>query len=196
MALGCTSAHTAHYEVGLFRVERLPPAAQPLGAVTMTSEVNNGRSRVVMEDSLIRVDWDIVPFRLGFRLTNKTDRPLAIIWDDAAFLDVAGVSHKVIHRGVRYEDLDKPQRPTTVGPSGRVTDIVLPTQLIYYRADVGWLERPILSPYRTASEDELTGAKANVGRSFGVVLPIDLGDSVRNYVFTFRVNAVTLPNER
>jgi len=51
---------------------------------------------------------------LFFTVNNKTDDPIKIIWDGARLIDEKGISHRLNHSGIGYEERNLSQPPTIV----------------------------------------------------------------------------------
>ena len=193
VGVGCSSTVVATYHVGLQTVERDAEAQEQFG-VAHVAEVSEGDSvAFVLEDGLMRITWVVEEARLPFVLENKTDQPIRIVWDDAIFMDPNGAPHKVMHRGVRYDQRGEPQAPTTVEPGKAREDFILAINLPYQESDAAWREDPFLKPYRRMTREELEPARRNVGRSFIAILPVEFEGEVHEYVFTFRVRSLDIP---
>jgi len=196
MASACGTVYTASYAIGLTTVERPNTPASEYGEPTISSDATDGDTRNVFRDSLVVVRWSISSTDLAFELENRTAERIRIMWDDAAYMDPGGIAHGVIHRGIRFEDRDRPQGPSSVGAHGRVQEVVIPKHLIYFRSSSGWNVAPIIEPSRAETVEELESAHDNVGRRFTILLPLEIQGTVHPYLFNFRVNQVSLPEER
>ena len=190
---GCSIPFVATYHVGLTRVDRDQVAEERFGEAEVVEVSEDNSVAFVLEDGLLRITWVVEEARLPFLLENKTDQPIRIIWDDAIFLDLNGAPHKVMHRDVRYEDRGETVGPTTIEPGEVREDFLLAIHLAYQLSDASWREDPFLKPYRRATREELEPARANVGRTFVVVLPLEVQGDRHEYMFTFRVRDVELP---
>lgn len=80
---------------------------------------------------------------MEFTLVNKLQQPITVEWDRCAFVDADGVSHRVIHAGVRLMNRDQPQAPSVVGALGRIEDLIIPTDYVAF-VDGRWINRVYL----------------------------------------------------
>ena len=128
---GCAT-YRAYYDIGLKQVERPAQAKERYGEQTITKVEEEGIYKYFFEDEMVKIVWIPTAYQVSFVLTNKTNHSIKIVWDEAAFVDVAGVSHRVMHSGVKYIDRNNPQPPTVVVRKGTITDLVIPTDNIYY----------------------------------------------------------------
>lgn len=131
---------------------------------------------LVYEDDSIRIAFAMVKAQVQFSLQNKTESAIEINWDQAAFIDFSGLSHRVIHTGTKLNDRDKPQAPATVPPTARIGDIVYPADYAEWSGSE-WLQRPVLPPAEVAYK----------GRTFSVFMPLKINGEPKNYLFTVKV---------
>jgi hypothetical protein len=57
---------------------------------------------------------------IGFELSNQSELPIEILWDQSSFIDIDSQSSRIVHTDVRFVDKDRPQ-PNTVLPPRRVS---------------------------------------------------------------------------
>jgi hypothetical protein len=136
---------------------------------------------ISFSDKYISVAWDISENQVGFTLTNKTNEPIKINWDQASFVDINGSSKQVIHSGVRYINRDSPQVPTIIPPTAKLNEIIVPKTNIYYGYS-NWKVEPIFP------EGPL--AKSYANKEFSVFLPLEIEGKSKYYSFTFRINNI------
>ena len=67
------------------------------------------------------------PHSFTMSLNNKTDNPIKIDWNQVSYVDISGMSHRIIHSGVKYIGRENPQSPTIIPPTAKIADIVFPT---------------------------------------------------------------------
>lgn len=177
------------YDIVLDSVERPSNAGDRYGPKEiMRKTESDGLIRYVYEDSLIQVGWLPNPSRFSFVLENKSAHSIKIIWDEAAYVDVAGSTHRVVHSGVKYIDRNNSQPATTVVRGAHIEDFILPTDNVFYVSGQygGWRELDMFPyDYDLALDYE--------GKSVQVLLPLEVKGVVNEYVFTFIVTNVTVP---
>ncbi len=187
MLLGC-STYRAHYDIGLMSVERPAQAVEKYGAQDITTFEEKGSDRSFYEDGLVRIVWIPTASEVSFELTNKTEQPLKIIWEEAAFIDDSGESHRVVHSGVDYESVKDPQPSTVINEKGSYADAVFPAG--YYHYIGGTLHKDPLYPNVSVSRkgDKLEEkGQSFIGKTFHVLLPLEIDGVVNKYVFSFTV---------
>jgi hypothetical protein len=101
---------------------------------------------LVQETDQFTISFAILPEQIGFELTNRSGRPIIIIWDECAFVDQAGRSHRVIHEGVRLLEKDKALVPTLVPPGAFIRDLFYPAS---YATPGSSLQRPLYGQFST-----------------------------------------------
>jgi hypothetical protein len=147
-----------------------------------SSSSENGRT---FNDGRLQIEFDVTASRLAFAIQNRTQGPLKIDWDGAAYVDVLSRSHKVFHSGVKYIDKDRPQLKGIVPPGAILSERILPSDYVTYdtRAIGEWIEQPLL-PQGDA-------ALAFKNKVFSLFLPIEIDGKTVNYNFVFRIVNVT-----
>jgi hypothetical protein len=192
---GCaTTANSsfAYYEIGLKGVERPLQAKEKYGEQKITAVQDAGISKDQFEDDVIKILWSPTASQITFNLTNKTPRTIKIIWDDAAYIDINGVGHRVMHEGVIYSDRNNPQPPSIVVRNGTLDDLVFPTDNVFYFPGGGWHESPLF-PRIVINELELKYRnELYKGKTFQILLPLQIEDNVNEYIFTFEIKDVRL----
>lgn len=124
--------YVAKYDVSLIEVQRPADAQAGFGGIK-TSQVDTGKGRLFQaEDQLLRIIWNGPDVQLGFDLLNKADIPVKVVWDEAAYVDIGGQTHRVIHDGVKLTDRNSPQPPSVIPSKGRLNDMVYPRDNVSY----------------------------------------------------------------
>jgi hypothetical protein len=155
---------------------------------------------------MVRVLWLVNSLNISFSIQNKTDHSIKIPWDEAAFIDAKGSSHRVMHSGVKYTDRANPQAPSIIARKASIEDIVFPADYVYWRegsrySPGRWEEKPFFvstdfhGTYTKGDYPSLESfeqaAKSNIGKSIQVLLPLQIEDVINDYIFTFVVENVT-----
>ena len=138
LLFGCETMH-AIYDIGLYEVERPADAMERYGEQKIARVEEEEATKYSFEDDLVQIVWLAQPNEISFLLNNKTDYSIKIIWDEAAFVDKGGMSHRVMHLGVKYSDRNASQPPTVVARKGSIHDVVVPTDYVYYVSGSGWV---------------------------------------------------------
>ena len=134
-------------------------------------------------DDFIEVQFTITSSTIALQLTNKTDNPIKIDWNNVAYVDTLRNSHKVVAKGTRYIERDKPQQPATVPPNARLQDRIHPSDLVEYLPNLRkWHEKPLF-PGGAAAE-------TYKDQSFSVFMPLEINGTIKNYNFVFRIDGV------
>lgn len=207
LVAGCSSLtprknieYFVNYDIGLMEVERPQKATERYGKQAISNQKEGSVSKFLFEDGLVRILWLPTAKQVSFELTNKTKHSIKLIWDDAAFVDTSGESHRVIHQGIKYTAKDSPQPPTTVVHGTTISELIYPADYVTMsKYSYKWNEQDLLlasfTDYGWNSESipiYQKGVKNYVGKTYKVLLPIQIEDVVNDYLFTFKVNSADI----
>ncbi len=120
--------------------------------------------------------------QLKFSLKNGSLEPIEIDWNALSYIDVSGLSNKVIHSGVQYTEKEKPCAPTVVPPTARIEDFLIPVDHIHFSEAMGWSVSSILPSAPDALLLE--------GKNLGIFLPLTVGTRKVNYMFSLKINRI------
>lgn len=185
-------SYVARYEVVLVEVQRSASAQAHFGDMNIAPQPAKGF--LLAEDLLMRIIWTGPDDQLEFDLLNKSDIPVKILWDDAAYVDITGHSRRVIHSGVKLVDRNSPQMPSVITGKGRLNDIVYPSDNVrYYSSQYGsgWSQQPMfpcVGERHSCTDLERKLVTAHTGLIYRVLLPVEAGKESYPYTFVFKVN--------
>ncbi len=148
---------------------------------------------------MVGIEWRPTSDDIGVVIRNKTYDPLKVVWDEARFIDEKGVSHRLIHSGIGYEERYDFHPPTIIVPRGTLEDFIHPADYFRweeysrgsYKQQDYWVRSPFLPIQIKGTAEELRAkAEPFVGKTFQVILALQT-DGVRNdYACTFKINKV------
>jgi len=196
---GCSAseAYHAYYDIGLLQVEHPADMKARYGEQKITRIEEEGTYKYCFEDDIVKIIWIPTAYEFDFVLTNKSRYSIKIIWDEAAFVDENGLTHRIMHSGVRYIERDNPQPPTVIPSGATIADLIFPTDYVYWASGTygGWRRLPLL-PVSGATKEELSSkATKYVGKTYKVLLPLTIEGVTHEYVFTFKIIDVKVKNE-
>ena len=118
----------------------------------------------------------------GLELTNKTSNTVKIIWDDAAYVDFEGVTHKIYHSNIKFSDVATPQAPTSVMKLAKIVEIIAPINKLSYTTSLGWIQSDLFrSPQYQSNPPRKLG-------TLRFLIPIIIDNKKYEYVFYFDAN--------
>src|SRR3989338_965841 len=135
------------------------------------------------EDEKISIKFTIREKRVLFELKNKTDKELKILWDKASFVDTKDIPHGMVGFNNLFTDkMDK--RPVqVVHAKGRAKDLIIPLENVELMEEGTWYVSPLFN-----LTDDL--AHENRGKTFSILIPIEIDNEEINYNFKFRIEKV------
>ena len=186
---GAFKSYIASYSVGLSAVESPADAKQQFGETKVVTFNEEGVSKYRYEDDYINIVWYVGLKQFNFTLNNKSGHRLKINWDDISFVDTEGQVGRVMHSGVKYTERNNSQPVTTVPKGASITDILLPTDNVYYVSGQygGWRENYLLPCVYQTPEAFNAGASSLVGKTMTIMMPIMIENVQNDYTFTFNI---------
>lgn len=183
--------YVAQYDVSLIEVQRPTDAQSRFGELKI-SPLDTSQGKVFhASDGLITVLWNGPGTQLVFDLLNNFEIPIKVMWDEAAYVDITGFTHRVIHNGVKLADRNSSQPPSVIPTQGRLNDIVYPSDLVSYSGSrYGWAQPPMFPcmPGMVCPEAQRQRTTAHTGLTYRVLLPIQVEKDTYPYTFVFRVS--------
>lgn len=138
-------------------------------------------------DDLLHISWNFQRSFVNFSIQNNATSSLKIIWDDMTFVGLDNKSKRVIHKGVKYDDKDKPQAPSVVMSNSSLTDLLIPSSNIYYSRLLGkWSAHALVNDISFSPEDESTQHAS--GNKIQILLPVIVNEKRYEYQFVFEID--------
>ena len=193
------TSYTPIYSIGLKQVERPVDAKERYGKHQIVRVEEEGITKYSFEDGLTSIFWSATVSEFSFVLNNKTDHSIKIVWDEAAYVDIDGISQRVMHAGVKYADRNSSQPPTVVVRKGIASDLIIPSDNIYYVSGTygGWRKEPLLPDIKKPNAEELElKAEKYIGKTIQVLLPLQIEGIVNEYIFIFEVQSVEIKQSK
>ena len=187
---GAFKNYIASYSVGLSSVESPADAKQQFGETKVVTFNEEGVSKYRYEDAYINLVWHVGLKQFNFTLNNKSGHSLKINWDDISFVDTEGQVGRVMHSGVKYTERNNSQPATTVPKGASISDILLPTENVYFVSGQygGWRENYLLPCVYQTPEAFNAGASSLVGKTMTIMMPIMIENVQNDYTFTFNID--------
>lgn len=197
---------TAAYDISLYEVERPAEAKKRYGEQRIERLQEEGIYKYYFEDEMVKILWLPSASGLSFVLSNKTNHSIKIIWDETSYVDENGLGHRTMHSGVKYTDRNNPQPPTVVVRKGSVNDVVISADKVYWRegyygkylSNPGeWEQLSLFLDYRSGlgSTELKSEADKFKGKTFQVLLPLQIENTVNDYIFAFKINDVVITDK-
>ena len=163
----------------LLDVQRPAGVAEQAGPMTIAKDPDTTTIKYRFSDSLFDVTFFITEYQFEFALKNKTGRPVKILWEKSAYVNPKGDRKRVIHGGINYPQKSVMQSPTIVAKGETISEMLLPSEHVnvYLYGSGGWSLYPLFS-------------QNDAGKTVNVVLALEIGGVVNEYVFTMKINAV------
>jgi hypothetical protein len=154
-------------------------------------------------DNNLKITWNPMDLTykqdrggLGFRLQNFTSETMRILWDEASFIDIDGMNHRLIHYGTKFIEKEETQIPSIISSGTSFFDMLFPSDHIKWQEGTGslpgdWMERCFINHcVQKDTFDEKVIFQCGdlyLGRKFSILFPIMIGSKKTEYLFVFRI---------
>jgi len=150
------------------------------------------------EDNDLKISFSVGTKEIDFEIYNKTDKSIKIIWDETSFIPY-GEGKKVMHKGVKYVDRNAAQVPTTIPSKTSWSDMVVPTDNVYYKQ--GYYSQYVSNPGGWETTDLWLTADFNKpeteavvmklkGLKYRLLMPMEVNGIKKEYTFNFEITDV------
>ena len=187
---GMFKTYVASYSVGLKTVESPANAKQQFGDTKVVNFQEGTTNKYRYEDDYINIVWYVDSKQFNFNLTNKSGHTLKINWDDISYVDYNGKTGRVMHSGVKYTERNNSQPSSSVPKGASLTDILLPTENVYYVSGQygGWREHNLIPSIYKDEATRAVQAPKYVGKTMTIMMPIVIENVQNDYSFTFIID--------
>jgi len=187
----CAFFKVSMYTVGLAKVETPANAKIQYGETKIVNIEEEGKSKYRYEDDFIEISWFVGSKQFYFDLKNKSNYSIKIPWDEVSYVNEKGTVMRLMHSGVKYIDRNASQPASIVPKNAAISDILLPTDHIYYVSGEygGWREKNLFPQYKTQEEAQYS---AIIGKTVRIVFPLIIENITNEYIFEFVINDVSV----
>lgn len=189
--------YVASYNVGLSKVESPANAKQQFGETKVVKFEDGELTKYRYEDDYINIAWYVSSKQFNFDLRNKSGHTIKINWDDVSYVDINGKVGRVMHAGVKYTERNNSQPATTIPKNASISDLLLPTENVYYLSGSygRWRERYLIPCVYSTQETYDIGAPLKVGKKMSILMPIMIENVQNDYIFEFNIDEL-LPQKK
>lgn len=153
-------------------------------------------SDLTFEDAFINASFSINRYDISFRLDNKTNQTIKIIWDETVFIR-SNNPQRIIHNGVNCGAKNQLQLPTVIPAYTFIQEKIIPTNNNYWEEDIeendyhGNCERRELLPKNDYGSKKRSAAIYSFeGQTISIYMPIEIDGKKQDYTFTFKITDV------
>ena len=185
----CSMFKITSYDVGLKNVEVPKNSKQQFSESMVKTTTEDGVTKYSFEDEMIAITWYASSTQFNFTLRNKTNHSIKIPWDEVAYINYRGESMRCIHSGIKLIDRNNEQAPTIVAKNSTLTDLLIPSDHIYYVSGKygGWREKSLFGDYKSQEDANQSGM---VGSKVSILLPIIIENVTNEYTFQFELKDI------
>lgn len=205
--MGSRQVITASYVAPLIKVERPADVRKRYGNIETITMGDS--SQFHFEDSLISSFLWLSSEEVNFRIFNKSDHTMKLIWDDAAFIETDNSASRVMHLGVKYSERNESMPASIIPRHGKIEDLATPTNRISWSEgnefrSGSWKDDEIFVPGTKVLTGDSSGvphqlvdmykvaAQKHIGEKVGLILPLEIEGVKNEYTFWFQVQKVEI----
>ena len=135
------------------------------------------------EDDRLSIKFTFKEKKIYFRLKNKTDGQLKILWERFSFVDTNGVVQRITgFKNIFTDKMDK-QPIQEIQAKTELNDLIVPIENIEFMEEWTWYVRPLFNQ----TDEE---AIKNKGKIFSISMPIEIDGNIIDYNYKFRIDHV------
>lgn len=174
------------YEYKLSIVERPADTSARYGEYIIIPSYEIGR--FLYEDELIVSSFTVGQNFISFGIKNKSESSIRLIWDEAAYVNPAGQSSRIMQIGVNNSERNYPQPPAIIVRKGMITAVVIPVDNVFQSFFTSnWITLDLILSEFDDAEKAHNSAKGYIGKTIQLLLPLEVKGEVNDYIFVFEV---------
>jgi hypothetical protein len=166
-----------------YTTQSVPYNSYSVSLVDENGTVKDTGDALTYVDSSIMASFAIGKKDISMVMKNQTSSTIKILWDETLFIK-NGSPSKVMHAGVKFTDRNQSMPPSVVPAGTTFDDVIIPTENVYWRE--GYYSQYGSSPGGWEKKDLLPSYTSS-GDKFGVFMPMNIGGTVKEYNFNFKV---------
>lgn len=140
-------------------------------------------------DKNIDIEWFAERHTLPFKMKNKTNTSMKLIWDDMA-LKTYSSSSRVIHKGIKLVDKEKEQTNNVVSQSSNYSDLLMPTNDVKFNSSPAHWSAPYVFGLAPLSPNDSKGIEDMLRYKMEILFTIKNNDITYEYVFFVSLSEV------
>lgn len=140
-------------------------------------------------DEYLTLFSEINDTQIDLTIKNNHSSSIRVLWDEAAYIDNMGNSHRVIHIGTKLVDKEKAQVPSVIPNGAQLKDVLVPSDGIELQGGE-WVYEPLHYNKFTTAEgaDDLLQRYQSLPEltKTQLLLPIEINGEKIEYTLTYR----------
>ena len=189
--------YNAYYDMSL-NIDLPTKINKELGSKTKMDLTDKGKDYFNYEDKDFSIA--IKPSNIGFnfKIQNKTDDTIKIIWDNSAMINEDNNTERLLHAGTSYMDGNKTQLPSIIVKHTSILEYVAPQNSLRMNDGEWSTESYFVSTVfgknidvkALALKQEMVLKNRFKNRIIKLLLPIEINNKISYYTFNFKVDDV------
>jgi hypothetical protein len=189
---GCATTQSPTYNVGLDRVERPEDVQKRWGDYEVTEQDTTEGTKYIYEDSLVTAGILVSSRAFLANIENKSEHTIQVQLPDAVYVSPEGSTNRLVTGEMSYNERNDTPPPLRIPRNASGSTMLIPANRLEM-GDYGLNVERLLPPNQVAEQEDVEAAKENVGKTFRLVLPIDVEGTMNEYTFHFEVLGARIP---
>ena len=180
MLHSCSYSYMARYDVALTAVVRPQDAGE--GRITAVTSKDSFSIYTYADDD-IRASWEIGPRFIAMSLLNQGESTIKLSTDEMCYVDYQGAASRVMNAELPLAQRNVVQPVITIPAGAHTSLVVLPVCNIQ-----GARIENLVPSYYQDYDKMLDGGPDFLGKTLKMLVPLRIGDDLREYLFIFKLN--------
>lgn len=204
-ASSCTYRMKANYEYSLDNVDNPEKREFIKTKAFLVDSEEEKETPFIFEDSFIKIHWIPTIQEFDFKLYNKTNDTIKVLWDSGVFITPDGANYRIVNKNKKLNEEEGATVPTPIMKKAFIEDLIYPVGFVTYQRSFSidgfyiparWLIPPLLPSYLREDYDseqekrKLELQNKFLKKSIKILLPIEINSKVKEYIFDFRIENI------
>ncbi|MCZ6471994.1 MAG: hypothetical protein O6934_01015 [SAR324 cluster bacterium] len=186
---GCSGFASFEYDIPLQKVLKGEGGSAEIVTTIIGGAKEQDETKYIFEDNAMRMEWHTSVDFHHFKLTNKTDQDITILWGEAAYLFPGRPSERIGHFSggaiIRTTDSGK---PSVVAARATIKDAVFPARKSLLRL----YNQPLFKLDKANRKSSQAVINELRGKTVSVRLPMEVRGRKIGYRFVFLIRDIII----
>jgi len=156
------------------------------GDYEVTEQDTTKGTKYVYEDSLVAAGILVSNKAFLANIENKSEHTIQVQLPDAIYVSPDGSTKRLVTGEMSYNERNDAPPALRIPRNASSSTMLIPADRLEM-GEYGLNVEQLFPPNQVAGQDDVEAVKENVGKTFRLVLPIDVEGTMNEYTFHFEV---------